>query len=289
MSAPRWRGSPATSCSLGTGAEQEVIEDLLVLQRQWGELVRESEDHMDIGNRQKFVLTSHNPLVASAALTLGAMAITTTVIRGGAIATARALITMSNECRHAAASDGAQYFPVGPVDPAEVVLNQAIALGTNNIGQLEEGPSHFFFRLRERWMPSRLETLQRIERIGDGLQMLGREMHPSYRKNLRSHRPRFCGVFHQPPDKLGPEQIRQYQAHLFQGKKFAPARVSQYVSALRRRSSSSIFLRSWVTGTSFFRDPTYLKPSTTADPRTRGSVRRASGFVQIAITLNEGF
>ena len=61
------------------------------------------------------------------------------------------------------------------------------------------------------------------------------------------------------------------------------ATVTQYVSALRRRSSSSIFLRSWVTGTSFFRDPTYLKPSTTADPRIRGSVRRASGFVQIPI------
>jgi integrase/recombinase XerD len=39
--------------------------------------------------------------------------------------------------------------------------------------------------------------------------------------------------FHQPPDKLGPEQIRQYQAHLFQAKKLAPATVSQYVSALR--------------------------------------------------------
>src|SRR5258707_3109148 len=54
-------------------------------------------------------------------------------------------------------------------------------------------------------------------------------------------------------------------------------------SDFRPWSSSSIFLRSWVTGTSFFRDPTYLNPSTTADPRTRGSVRRASGFVQIAI------
>ena len=54
-------------------------------------------------------------------------------------------------------------------------------------------------------------------------------------------------------------------------------------SDFRPWSSSSIFLRSWVTGTSFFRDPTYLNPSTTAGPRTRGSVRRASGFVQIAI------
>jgi hypothetical protein len=64
---------------LRTGAEQEVLEDLLVLQRQWGELVRQSEDNMDIGNRQKFFLPSHNPLIASATLTLGAMAIATTI------------------------------------------------------------------------------------------------------------------------------------------------------------------------------------------------------------------
>ena len=43
----------------------------------------------------------------------------------------------------------------------------------------------------------------------------------------------FAEYFHQPPDKLGPEQIRQYQAHLFQAKKLTPATVSQYVSALR--------------------------------------------------------
>jgi site-specific recombinase XerD len=43
----------------------------------------------------------------------------------------------------------------------------------------------------------------------------------------------FAAYFHQPPDKLGPDQIRQYQAHLFQAKKLAPATVSQYVSALR--------------------------------------------------------
>src|SRR5215469_1285437 len=40
----------------------------------------------------------------------------------------------------------------------------------------------------------------------------------------------FAQHFHQPPDKLGPEQIRQYQAFLFQSKKLPPATVSQYVS-----------------------------------------------------------
>ena len=43
----------------------------------------------------------------------------------------------------------------------------------------------------------------------------------------------FAEHFHQPPDKLGPEQIQQYQAYLFQTKKVSPATVSQYVSALR--------------------------------------------------------
>jgi integrase/recombinase XerD len=43
----------------------------------------------------------------------------------------------------------------------------------------------------------------------------------------------FAKHFHHPPDKLGPEQIRQYQAYLFQTKKLSVATVSQYVSALR--------------------------------------------------------
>jgi hypothetical protein len=158
---------------LGTGAEQEVIEDLLVLQRQWGELVRQSKDNMDIGDGQKFVLTSHGPFIASAALALWAMAIAATVIRDGAIATAWALVAMPTECRRTAASDGAKYFPVGPVDPAEVVLNEAIALGANDIGHLEEGPSHFFFNLRERWTPSRLETCRASSGLGMARRCLG--------------------------------------------------------------------------------------------------------------------
>src|SRR5450755_4771036 len=82
---------------LRTGAEQEVIEDLLVLQRQWGELVRQSKDNVDIGDGQQFLLPSHDPLIASGALTLWAMAIATAIIRGGAIAIARALIAMPTE------------------------------------------------------------------------------------------------------------------------------------------------------------------------------------------------
>ena len=42
----------------------------------------------------------------------------------------------------------------------------------------------------------------------------------------------FAQHFHQPPDKLGPEQIR-HQTFLFQSKKLSLATVSQHVSALR--------------------------------------------------------
>jgi integrase len=43
----------------------------------------------------------------------------------------------------------------------------------------------------------------------------------------------FAKHFHQSPHKLGPEQIRQYQAYLFHTKKLSASTVSQYVSALR--------------------------------------------------------
>ena len=39
--------------------------------------------------------------------------------------------------------------------------------------------------------------------------------------------------FHRPPNQLGPEHIRQYQAHLFGRQKLAPGTVTQHLAALR--------------------------------------------------------
>ena len=39
---------------LGAGAEQQIVDDLLVLQGQRGEPTRKGEDHMDVGGRQEF-------------------------------------------------------------------------------------------------------------------------------------------------------------------------------------------------------------------------------------------
>ncbi len=43
----------------------------------------------------------------------------------------------------------------------------------------------------------------------------------------------FAQYFKSRPDRLGPEQIRQYQAHLFRERKLAPNTVAQRVAALR--------------------------------------------------------
>ncbi len=43
----------------------------------------------------------------------------------------------------------------------------------------------------------------------------------------------FAKYFHRSPEKLGPEHIRQYQAHLFNVRKLAPKSVQQRTAALR--------------------------------------------------------
>ena len=43
----------------------------------------------------------------------------------------------------------------------------------------------------------------------------------------------FAEYFKRPPDQLGPEQIREYVAHLFEVRQLSSSSVSQHVAALR--------------------------------------------------------
>src|SRR5260370_38864450 len=43
----------------------------------------------------------------------------------------------------------------------------------------------------------------------------------------------FAGYFKRPPDQLGPEHIREYQAYLFRERKLAARTVTQLLAALR--------------------------------------------------------
>jgi len=52
------------------------------------------------------------------------------------------------------------------------------------------------------------------------------------RAYLRSVR-EFARYFNRPPDQLGPEQVREYIAHLFQARQLSSSTVSQQIAALR--------------------------------------------------------
>src|SRR5207302_1482467 len=89
----RTRRSSTISCSapvpshiekgFGTGAEQEIVEDLLVLQNQWRQAAGECEDHVQVAGGEKLTLTRGNPPFPGSDLTLRAVAIAAAVIRDG--------------------------------------------------------------------------------------------------------------------------------------------------------------------------------------------------------------
>src|SRR5258708_30994667 len=83
--------------SFCTGAKQEIVEDLLVLQNQRGQMTRKGEDHMDVARREKLLLTCCEPAIASSCLTLRAVPISTRVVGDGAMSTASAFIEMPAE------------------------------------------------------------------------------------------------------------------------------------------------------------------------------------------------
>src|SRR5258708_4917874 len=56
--------------SFRTRAKQEIVNDLLVLQDQRGQMTRKGEDHMHVRGRKKFPATLFQPAVASSCLTL---------------------------------------------------------------------------------------------------------------------------------------------------------------------------------------------------------------------------
>src|SRR5215471_4531013 len=96
----------------GTGAEQEAVEQLLVMKHERRQLMRKREDHMNVGNVQQFFLTRREPLVAGVALALRAMAIAAGVIRDGLMAAARASIAVAAERCRATAQDRRQHLAV---------------------------------------------------------------------------------------------------------------------------------------------------------------------------------
>jgi hypothetical protein len=106
---------------VGTGAEQEIVEDLLVLQSQWRQAAGEGKDHVQVAGREKFTSTRGDPAFPSSDLTLWAVAIAAAVVGdGGTMSATGALVEMTAECGGTTPRNGPQYFHVLPTEPMTV-------------------------------------------------------------------------------------------------------------------------------------------------------------------------
>jgi hypothetical protein len=120
-----------------TGAKQEIVDDLLVLQDQWSQPVGQCEDNMDVARREKLLATCCEPAIASSCLTLGAVPISTRVVGDGAMSAASAFIEMAAERSGATPCNRQQHFDMFPTDPLAVSLDEGTSSSADEIGNLE--------------------------------------------------------------------------------------------------------------------------------------------------------
>src|SRR5271156_753709 len=95
---------------LCTGAEEQVVEQALVLQYKCREFMGQGEDNMEVRHRQQFRAARGEPLGACVSLALGAVPVAAGVVRDGLMTAATALIAMTAQSRGAAARDGVEHL-----------------------------------------------------------------------------------------------------------------------------------------------------------------------------------
>src|SRR6202051_1306391 len=126
-----------------TGAEQQTVDDFLVLRSQWSELRRKREDHMDVARREKLSLTCRDPAFPGRGLTLRAVSIAAAVVGdGGTMPAAGAFIEMTAECGGATPGNGQQYFDVLPAEPLAISFDESSSRAADEIGHLQGRPAH---------------------------------------------------------------------------------------------------------------------------------------------------
>jgi hypothetical protein len=127
----------------GTGVQQQMIQNFLVLQGERRQLMGQGEDNMNVTRRQKFLATCFEPTVASVGLTLWAVPVAAAVVGDGrTVPAVGALIEMPAQGSGATARDGSQHGEVLPSDPPAAAFDEGASCGANQIGHLKRRPVH---------------------------------------------------------------------------------------------------------------------------------------------------
>ena len=155
----------------GTGPEQEIVDDLLVLQGQRGEPPRKGEDDMDVGGRQEFATARLQPTVASGGLTLGTVPIPAGIVRDGHDTRSG---THRSRCPPRAAvrqrSMAANTLRCWPVIQRRLASMNLLSRHPDEIGHLQRRPTHLFVSGRLVFLP-RGRQRQGVQRTGGGAEM----------------------------------------------------------------------------------------------------------------------
>ena len=98
---------------LGGGAEQQIVDDRLVLPGDVGDLGRQREDDVEIADRQQVGLALGQPGLCGGGLTLRAVAIAAGIVGDPEIAAVIAAIDVAAQRRRAAALNRRHHFQLG--------------------------------------------------------------------------------------------------------------------------------------------------------------------------------
>jgi hypothetical protein len=127
----------------GTGLQQARVQELLVLQGERRQFMREGKDNMDVARGEKFLTTRWEPTGAGVGLTLRAVPVAAAVVREGrTVPAVDARIEMPAQGGGATARDGSQHGEVLPGDPAAASFDEGASRGANHIGHLKWWPVH---------------------------------------------------------------------------------------------------------------------------------------------------
>jgi hypothetical protein len=137
--------------SRSAGVEQEVVDDLLILQGQTRQLMRNREDNVHVFNGQQFLSAVGEPVVAGVGLAFWTMPRAAGVKRGSLKAALTTAIQVTTERRRSTVLDGEKDAEVKPRQPGSVLFDKSVAMRANDIGHLEGWPIHFLCNFRERF------------------------------------------------------------------------------------------------------------------------------------------
>ena len=137
---------PRIACDLqqrgGTGAEQQAIDQALVLERERCQFPRQREYGMNVARGQQLPFALPEPADAGVALALRAVPVAARVIGDGGVAAAGAAVAMPAQSGGAATHDGGQHLLMLPVDPSAAALDEALPGVANDVGHLQRRPAY---------------------------------------------------------------------------------------------------------------------------------------------------